>query len=132
MGFTGNESVNFFEYYPASLVNSYDTHGLKRCALCIINLSPQSDNLYCTISLGGFQLKYCFMCIVKFLPLYFTFQPDVNFLNLYGMTECSPLVTAMSPGSTNYSTVGHAVSNTELRIADSELKSLGVNEVGIV
>ncbi|CAB3247030.1 unnamed protein product [Arctia plantaginis] len=57
-------------------------------------------------------------------------KPAVNFVNLYGMTECSPLVTAMSLGSNNYSTVGHAVSNTELRIADSELKPLGVNEVG--
>lgn len=53
----------------------------------------------------------------------------MSFLQLYGLTETSPLVTAMIPGSDNYTSSGFAVSNTELRIVDSEQQSLGPNEV---
>lgn len=57
-------------------------------------------------------------------------KPGTDFLNLYGLTESSPLATGMLPGSTKYSTVGYGISNTELRIADSELKPLGPTQVG--
>ncbi|KOB78357.1 AMP dependent coa ligase [Operophtera brumata] len=57
-------------------------------------------------------------------------SPGMNFLQLYGLTETSPLVTAMVPGSENYSSSGFAVSNTELQIVNSEQHSLGPNEVG--
>ncbi|KAI8432401.1 hypothetical protein MSG28_004798 [Choristoneura fumiferana] len=55
---------------------------------------------------------------------------DVNFIQLYGLTETSPLVTTMVPGTKNYLTAGVAIPNTELRIVDSEMKTLGPNEVG--
>lgn len=50
-------------------------------------------------------------------------------IQLYGLTETSPLVSAMVPGSTNYTSAGFAVSNTELKIVDSDSKHLGPNEV---
>lgn len=55
---------------------------------------------------------------------------NTDFLQLYGLTETSPLATAMLPRSTNYSTSGFAVSNTELRIVDANHVSLGPDEVG--
>ncbi|XP_026730405.1 probable 4-coumarate--CoA ligase 3 [Trichoplusia ni] len=54
----------------------------------------------------------------------------LNFLQVYGLTETSPLATAMLPGSENYASAGYAISNTELRIVDSDLKPLGPKEVG--
>lgn len=53
----------------------------------------------------------------------------MNFLQLYGLTETSPLVTGMAPGSTNYSSSGVAVPNTELRIVDGDMNNLGPDEV---
>lgn len=53
----------------------------------------------------------------------------MNFVHLYGLTETSPLATSMIPGEDNFTTAGYAVSNTELKIVDSEMKSLGPNEV---
>ncbi|XP_075977145.1 uncharacterized protein LOC142977255 [Anticarsia gemmatalis] len=53
-----------------------------------------------------------------------------DFLQLYGLTETSPLATAMLRGSDKYTTSGYGISNTELRIVDSEMRSLGPNEVG--
>lgn len=50
-------------------------------------------------------------------------------IQLYGLTETSPLVTASIPGSKSYSSSGYAVSNTELKIVDSDMKALGPNEV---
>ncbi|KAJ0175978.1 hypothetical protein K1T71_008152 [Dendrolimus kikuchii] len=57
-------------------------------------------------------------------------QPGTNFLQLYGLTETSPLATAMLPGSTDFSTSGLAISNTELRIVDGNNRSLGPDEIG--
>lgn len=53
----------------------------------------------------------------------------MDFLQLYGMTEASPLVSSMLPGSTDYSSAGYAIPNTELKIADNELRTLGPNKV---
>lgn len=50
-------------------------------------------------------------------------------IKLYGLTETGPLATTMRPGSTNYTTSGLAVPNTELKIVDSDYKTLGPNEV---
>ncbi|KAJ8720367.1 hypothetical protein PYW07_012410 [Mythimna separata] len=55
---------------------------------------------------------------------------NMDFLQIYGLTEVSPLATAMLPGSNDYSKAGYGVSNTELRIADKDLRPLGPNEMG--
>ncbi|XP_037293349.1 probable 4-coumarate--CoA ligase 3 isoform X2 [Manduca sexta] len=57
-------------------------------------------------------------------------QPDTNLLQIYGLTETSPLATAMLRGSTAYSTAGYAIANTQLRVVDSDLRSLEPNQVG--
>ncbi|XP_049875375.1 uncharacterized protein LOC126373311 isoform X2 [Pectinophora gossypiella] len=57
-------------------------------------------------------------------------NPSANFIQLYGLTETSPLVSAMAVGATNYTSVGFAMANTELKIVDSDLKHLGPNKVG--
>ncbi|KAJ0174384.1 hypothetical protein K1T71_010530 [Dendrolimus kikuchii] len=57
-------------------------------------------------------------------------KPNTNFLQVYGLTETSPLSTSMLPGDTNYHTVGCAVSNTELKIVNDDHHTLGPHEVG--
>ncbi|XP_047028473.1 4-coumarate--CoA ligase 3-like [Helicoverpa zea] len=54
----------------------------------------------------------------------------IDFLQLYGLTEISPLATLTLPGSDHYSKAGFALPTTELRIVDSENKPLGPNEKG--
>ncbi|XP_063365005.1 uncharacterized protein LOC134653554 [Cydia amplana] len=55
---------------------------------------------------------------------------EVEFAQGYGLTETSPLATANSLGARDYTTVGSALPNVELRIVDGEMKNLGPNEVG--
>uniref|UniRef100_A0A2H1WC02 Luciferin 4-monooxygenase n=1 Tax=Spodoptera frugiperda TaxID=7108 RepID=A0A2H1WC02_SPOFR len=55
---------------------------------------------------------------------------DMDFLQIYGLTEVSPLATCMPPGSKDYSKAGYAVSNTELRVADQDQRVLGPNQLG--
>ncbi|XP_068630558.1 uncharacterized protein [Battus philenor] len=57
-------------------------------------------------------------------------RPDANFVQMYGLTEVSPLATCIPRGYKKYNNVGFAVSNTKLRIVNSEDQSLGPNEVG--
>ncbi|XP_014355400.2 4-coumarate--CoA ligase-like 5 [Papilio machaon] len=57
-------------------------------------------------------------------------KSDVDFLQIYGLTEVSPLATTAPLGSKNYATVGVALPNTKLRIVNSKDESLGPNEVG--
>lgn len=65
----------------------------------------------------------------KSLIMFCLFQMSVNFIQLYGLTETSPLVTTMVPGAKNYLTAGVPIPNTELKIVDTEMKALGPNEV---
>ncbi|KAJ2951620.1 hypothetical protein O0L34_g13777 [Tuta absoluta] len=57
-------------------------------------------------------------------------RPETSVIQLYGMTETSPLATSNLPFNTNYSSSGYPISNTELKIVDAQSKSLGPNEVG--
>lgn len=57
-------------------------------------------------------------------------KPTTNFLQIYGLTETGPLATAMLPGDTNYSTVGYAIPNTELKIVNENHQNLGPNQEG--
>ncbi|KAF9424224.1 hypothetical protein HW555_000617 [Spodoptera exigua] len=45
---------------------------------------------------------------------------DMDFLQLYGLTEVSPLATCMPPGSKDYTKAGYGISNTELRVVDQD------------
>uniref|UniRef100_A0A2A4IY84 Luciferin 4-monooxygenase n=1 Tax=Heliothis virescens TaxID=7102 RepID=A0A2A4IY84_HELVI len=55
---------------------------------------------------------------------------QIDFLQLYGLTEVSPLATLTLPGSDNFAKAGFALPSTELRIVDSEFKPLGPNQRG--
>ncbi|XP_028042788.1 4-coumarate--CoA ligase 1-like [Bombyx mandarina] len=58
-------------------------------------------------------------------------RPDIQFNQAYGMTEASPLVTLASRDfEGNYSDVGCAVPNVQLRVVDADMKNLGPDEVG--
>lgn len=59
------------------------------------------------------------------------FQHNIELLQVYGLTETSPLVTTLLAGSKNLASAGVAISNTELRIVDSNHRNLGPNEVSI-
>jgi len=50
--------------------------------------------------------------------------------NAYGLTEASPVVSFSPPGANKPGSVGIAVANTELRIADAEGQPLAVDEHG--
>jgi len=50
--------------------------------------------------------------------------------NAYGLTEASPVVSFSPPGAKKPGSVGVAVANTELRIADNEGQALAVDEHG--
>ncbi|XP_034832839.1 uncharacterized protein [Maniola hyperantus] len=55
---------------------------------------------------------------------------EMQFNQGYGMTEASPLVTITPNNSKNYSAVGVALPNCELRIVDSNMNIMGPNELG--
>ncbi|XP_063624969.1 uncharacterized protein LOC134796713 [Cydia splendana] len=55
---------------------------------------------------------------------------EVELSQGYGLTETSPLATANPLGTRDYTTVGCALPNVELRIVDGEMRNLGPNEVG--
>ncbi|CAG9788302.1 unnamed protein product [Diatraea saccharalis] len=55
---------------------------------------------------------------------------NIQMLQVYGLTETSPLVTTLTAGSQNYTSAGKPISNTELKVINSEGKSLGPNKVG--
>ncbi|XP_045488332.1 4-coumarate--CoA ligase 3 [Pieris rapae] len=57
-------------------------------------------------------------------------ERDVHVGQVYGLTETSPLATLAPYGFKNYTSVGYALPNVELRIIDSESNNLGPNEVG--
>ncbi|CAH2041123.1 unnamed protein product, partial [Iphiclides podalirius] len=57
-------------------------------------------------------------------------KPGVDFLQIYGLTEISPIATTVPPGSKKYATVGLALPNTQLRVVDSEDRNLGPDAVG--
>ncbi|CAG4953302.1 unnamed protein product [Colias eurytheme] len=48
----------------------------------------------------------------------------------YGLTETSPLATISPIGFKNYTSVGFALSNTQLRVVDENFNNMGPNEVG--
>ncbi|XP_053608677.1 uncharacterized protein LOC128674239 [Plodia interpunctella] len=52
------------------------------------------------------------------------------FANLYGLTETSPLATAPPKDSKDVKIAGYPVPNSEARIVDSNMRSLGPNEIG--
>lgn len=60
------------------------------------------------------------------------FQRKLNFIQAYGLTETSPLVTTMLRDEENYSSVGYALSSTELKIVDNENMTRGPNEVMLI
>ncbi|CAH1636755.1 unnamed protein product [Spodoptera littoralis] len=55
---------------------------------------------------------------------------EMDFLQLYGLTEVGPLATCMTPGDKDYSKAGCGISNTELRIVDQDQRVLGPNQLG--
>ncbi|CAG9101522.1 unnamed protein product [Plutella xylostella] len=57
-------------------------------------------------------------------------QRTMDFRQGYGLTETSPVVTMTPRGLGDYSCVGRALPNTELKIVDDRLNSLGSNEKG--
>ncbi|CAF4831145.1 unnamed protein product [Pieris macdunnoughi] len=57
-------------------------------------------------------------------------ERDVHVGQAYGLTETSPIATLAPLGFKNYTSVGYAIPNVELRIIDSESNNLGPNEVG--
>ncbi|CAK1582566.1 unnamed protein product [Parnassius mnemosyne] len=57
-------------------------------------------------------------------------KPNVDFLQVYGLTETSSLATTVPPESKNYTSVGVALPSTKLRIVDSDDRNLGPNAVG--
>ncbi|CAG4959570.1 unnamed protein product [Parnassius apollo] len=57
-------------------------------------------------------------------------KSNVDFLQIYGMTELSPLATTVPPGSKNYTSVGVALPSTKLRIVDSDDQNMEPNAVG--
>ncbi|XP_034832840.2 uncharacterized protein [Maniola hyperantus] len=55
---------------------------------------------------------------------------EVNFGQVYGCTEAGPVVTITPNGCKDYSSVGLALPNSELRIVDNEMNNVGPNELG--
>ncbi|XP_047998110.1 4-coumarate--CoA ligase 1-like [Leguminivora glycinivorella] len=53
-----------------------------------------------------------------------------DFRQGYGLTETSPAVTITPKGNNNYGCVGLPVPNTELKIVDEHIKTLGPNKKG--
>ncbi|XP_034832836.1 uncharacterized protein [Maniola hyperantus] len=59
-------------------------------------------------------------------------QRKIRYNQGYGLTETSPAVALGHKDVENYDIVGNALPNTELKIVDLELKSLGPNQMGEV
>ncbi|XP_063828963.1 uncharacterized protein LOC135078296 [Ostrinia nubilalis] len=57
-------------------------------------------------------------------------KQEFDFRQAYGLTETSPLALMPPRGVNNYSIVGYPVSNTEAKVVDDNLNSLGPNETG--
>ncbi|XP_068630346.1 uncharacterized protein [Battus philenor] len=57
-------------------------------------------------------------------------SPNTHFVQLYGLTEVSPLATSIPRGCKEYTNVGLAVPNTKLRVVNSDDQNLGPDEVG--
>ncbi|XP_059062867.1 uncharacterized protein LOC131855599 isoform X1 [Achroia grisella] len=57
-------------------------------------------------------------------------KQNLDFLQLYGLTETAPLVTTMPNNGKNYVTAGVAIPNTEIKIVNNDGNALGPNEVG--
>ncbi|XP_046967891.1 4-coumarate--CoA ligase 1-like [Vanessa cardui] len=55
---------------------------------------------------------------------------DIQFSHVYGLTETSPLALAPPINFKDYSSVGFAIPNCELRVVDDQLNNLGPNELG--
>ncbi|XP_060804236.1 uncharacterized protein LOC106130289 [Amyelois transitella] len=55
---------------------------------------------------------------------------DLIFLNLYGLTETSPLATASPKNIGTVKIAGFPLSNTEAKIVDSNMRNCGPDEVG--
>ncbi|XP_063828420.1 uncharacterized protein LOC135077808 [Ostrinia nubilalis] len=55
---------------------------------------------------------------------------DLKFLQVYGLTETSPLVTTFTQDYQKYTTAGFPISNTELKIIGGKSENLGPNQVG--
>ncbi|CAH2983005.1 unnamed protein product [Chilo suppressalis] len=54
----------------------------------------------------------------------------MQMLQVYGLTETSPLVSTLTAGSENYTSAGKPIPNTELKIVNSDGQNIGANEVG--
>ncbi len=62
----------------------------------------------------------------------YSMGPDVEFLEGYGITECSPVITLTTPGKPPVG-VGEPLPGVEVCVVDPETKEpLGVDEVGLV
>ncbi|CAH0727181.1 unnamed protein product, partial [Brenthis ino] len=55
---------------------------------------------------------------------------EIHFGQAYGLTETGPLATLAPVGLKEYTSVGCALSNVELRVVDDQLNNLGPNELG--
>ncbi|KAL0829361.1 hypothetical protein ABMA28_004139 [Loxostege sticticalis] len=55
---------------------------------------------------------------------------ELSFVQGYGMTEASPLVTLSPKGNKQYDAVGYAIPNVKLRVVDSNMNNLGPGETG--
>ncbi|CAG9101368.1 unnamed protein product [Plutella xylostella] len=77
-----------------------------------------------------------FMCAAAPLPLadveklFTKAERKLDFLQGYGLTETSPLVSSMTRHTDNYGSVGFAVAGTQLRVVDQSMNNLGPNLVG--
>ncbi|XP_050666781.1 uncharacterized protein LOC126966676 isoform X2 [Leptidea sinapis] len=57
-------------------------------------------------------------------------QRKIRFGQGYGLTETSPVVCMVPKGFEDYEAVGHAIPSTEVKLVDSELKTVGPNKTG--
>ncbi|KAL4715813.1 hypothetical protein ACJJTC_006392 [Scirpophaga incertulas] len=55
---------------------------------------------------------------------------NTELIQIYGLTETSPLVTTLCPGSRQYTSVGIPLPSTEVKIIDSNSQNLGPNRQG--
>ncbi|XP_013172741.1 PREDICTED: 4-coumarate--CoA ligase 1-like [Papilio xuthus] len=57
-------------------------------------------------------------------------ERKLDFRQGYGLTETSPVVALTPRGMDNYGCVGYPIPSTNLKIVNSEMKTLGANEKG--
>ncbi|XP_050344122.1 uncharacterized protein LOC126769406 [Nymphalis io] len=55
---------------------------------------------------------------------------DIQFSHIYGLTETSPMALAPPLNFKDYTSVGFALSNCEIRVVNNQLNNLGPNELG--